>query len=417
VNNVLNVDFCKCGKTLPIPVGVLATIQENILANSWVKQENFAFSAALVLLGTLISRKFVYGGLSSNLYILNVAPSGSGKDAPQQLIKKYLLDINKAHLLGAGDYVSDASLMDGLESKPVRLDIMDEAGGILKSVTSGEAQYNGKMADILAELYTSSNSRYLGRATADGTKGSCYRPNVSILASTTPTGLSEGISLKAIEKGLMGRFLLFLGDYDQKAKRIRDFPSLDATTKVVLKYWAEYQPKENKDVVITGMEQLVETMLATKQAEDLLDSVFEEFDNIRTTTDGDSPMMPIIARLYQQMVKITMIHAVSRAGVSTPVIDCVDVEFGRSTILYYFETIKKVVNKYVFGNSNERDIVRVLEIIEKHGTISTSNLNKKTRTLGKKRRDDVIKELIDSEQIVADVENLDGKSTRVYRRV
>lgn len=417
MDNVIRAEFCQCGSSLPKPLGILKDIQENILANSWVKQEAFAFSASLALLATLVSRKYVYGGLSSNLYILNVAPSGSGKDAPQQLIKKYLIDINKAHLLGAGDYVSDASLMDSLDVKPVRLDIMDEAGGILKSVTSGEAQYNGKMADILAELYTCSNSKYLGRATADGTKGSCYRPNVNILASTTPTGLSEGISLKAIEKGLMGRFLVFLGDYNKPAKRVREFTELDHTTKVVLKHLADFQPKENAKYSLNGIPQFVEEMRATSDAENLLDEVFEEFDLMRRTTSSDSPLMPIVARLYQQMIKIAMISAVSRAGIKTPVIDMADVEFARSTILYYFETIKKVVDKYIFGNSVERDVVRVLDIIDSHGTIPVKELNKKTRTLGKKRRDEVIQELIASEQIVADTVNEDGKSTLVYRRI
>ena len=91
--------------------------------------------------------KLTFRGLSPNLYLLNVAPSGSGKDAPQQLIKKYLVDINAEHLLGAGDYISDASLVDSLEQRPVRLDIMDEAGGILRSISTSKADYGGKMAD------------------------------------------------------------------------------------------------------------------------------------------------------------------------------------------------------------------------------------------------------------------------------
>jgi hypothetical protein len=199
----------KKNNELPHAQGAIKILQDNILANSWIKQPDLALGAALSLIATLVGRKFIFGGLAPNLYVLNIAPSGSGKDAPQSQIKKYLTDIGCDHLLGSGDYVSDASLMDSLGTKPCRLDIFDEAGEILRSITKGKSEYASKMAPILCELYTSSNTKYLGRTTAEGTKGSCDRPNVSILASTTPTGFSEGVSLAALEKGLLGRFITF----------------------------------------------------------------------------------------------------------------------------------------------------------------------------------------------------------------
>lgn len=104
------------------------------MTNSYIEQPAFAFSAGLALLATLAGRNFQFEGIAPNLYILNVAPSGAGKDAPQQKVKEILANIQQEGLLGAGDYVSDASLMDGLLENPVRLDIIDEAGGLLRSV-------------------------------------------------------------------------------------------------------------------------------------------------------------------------------------------------------------------------------------------------------------------------------------------
>ena len=141
----------------------LKTLHTTLLNNSWIKQPDLALGAILSLMSTLMSRKVVFQGLSPNLYILNISPSGSGKDKPQSFVKEILIDMRADSLLGAGDYVSDASLMDGLANKPVRLDILDEAGGILRTVNSSKSDYGGKMADILAELYTSSNTKYLGR--------------------------------------------------------------------------------------------------------------------------------------------------------------------------------------------------------------------------------------------------------------
>ena len=123
-------------------------------------------------------------------------------------------------------------------NRPVRLDIIDEAGGMLKSVNRGGATYNAKMADILAELYTTSTSIFLGRQTAEGNKGRALRPNVNLLCSTTPTGFSEGVTVSAIEKGLMGRFLIFIGDGDKKARRVEQPTRLDTKTILNLQHLA-----------------------------------------------------------------------------------------------------------------------------------------------------------------------------------
>jgi len=402
---------------LPSAQGVMQTVQQNILDNSFIKQPAFAFSASLILMSTLISRKFTFKGMSSNLYVINIAPSGSGKDAPQQKLKEYLIDINADSLLGAGDYVSDAALMDGLEQKPVRIDIMDEIGGILRSITSGKAEYNSKMADVLAELYTSSNTIFLGRAVADGVKGRCYRPNVNILGSTTPTGFMEGISRRALEKGLLGRMLIFEGDYDQPAKRVQKFTHLDNRTLNKLRFLHTYQPEENNDIIVAGIPQLVEEVNATSKAEEKLDEYFTFFDRIRTTSDHTNPLLPIVARLYQQMVKITLIHAASRCDMSAPRVDVIDVEFGYKTILYYYENMKSILKNYIHDSQNGQLRSKLLKFIREREVATKSKVTRFLSGMNKRQREDLIIDLIDGEYIVVDVQNINGRNMTVYRSI
>ena len=403
----------KLSRVLPHAKGVLASLTSNILANSYVPQPDFAFSASLILLGTLISRKFTFQGVTSNLYVLNIAPSGSGKDMPQQKVKEFLVDIGGERLLGAGDYVSDASLMDSLAIRPVRLDIMDEAGGILKTVNSGRQDYNGKMADILAELYTSSNSRYLGRATAEGTKGACNRPSVSILASTTPTGFSEGISLKAIEKGLMGRFLTFMGDGDTKAQRVKSKITLDEGTKSILRWFNSYKPDEGKDT-IAGIEQVYHEIASTDKANKRLDEIFEEFDSKRITEKNNHAMLPIIARLYQQMLKIIMIHAASRviAG-ELPVVDIDDVNFGYKTMLYYYDTVKEIVRDHIHDGKVDATAKKFINHIRTSSPITKSELTRTTRWLDKRTRDNLLSELSEGGNIHIERREVDNRNQLV----
>lgn len=402
---------------IPTPRGIIQDIHRNILENSWIKQPDLAMGAALSFMAVLCSRKFMFGNLSPNLYVLNISPSGSGKDQPQQLVKKYLIDIGKEDLLGAGDYVSDASLMDSLGVKPTRLDIMDEAGGILKTVNKGSGEYASKMGDILCELYTSSSSKYLGRATADGTKGSCNRPNVSILASTTPTGFSEGVSRSALEKGLLGRFLAFFGTGESSASRLKTFPKLNKETRNAILEIANYKPEVNYDLTIGGIEQEVKEMGVSEVASKLLDKIFDEFDRKRRDSDKDDPMLPITSRMYQQMAKLLILHGISRAGINA-VIEEVDVKWAHSMILYYYEKMKEAVTTLVYTNRNEKDYADILKLIPKLGEdgISKQSLSLKTRHLGKRKRDSLIEELIETNEIVRDLRLVNEKQCTFYWR-
>lgn len=375
--------------------GALKIIQSWILENSWIKQPAFAFSASLALFGTLGSRKYIFQGSTSNVYLLNIAPSGSGKDFPQQAIKEILSIVHADKLLGSGDYGSDAAIMDGLANNPVRLDVLDEAGGILKSITSSKAEYASKMADILAELYTTSTSKYLGRSLSEGTKGSCYRPHVNILASTTPTGFSEGVSMKAIEKGLLGRFLVFNGDASTPATRIFKKSRIDVFTLESLKYLVNHVPTE-ENLHVGDLPQLCDELTIDKKANDLLSTYFAEFDALRRNSKPTNNMLPIISRLYQQMIKIVMISAISRHEMKTPNIDVGDVEFGYNTIMYYYEDMCEIVKNYIHDNKESAESARILKIIADSNEISKPDLIKLTKFTNKKARDAIILDLIDS---------------------
>ena len=403
---------------LPIAQGVIKILQDNILANSWIKQPDLALGAALALMANLTARKFIFGGLSPNLYVLNIAPSGSGKDAPQSCVKKYLTDIGQDQLLGSGDYVSDASLMDSLGVKPVRLDIFDEAGEILRSITKGRTDYGSKMAPILCELYTSSNTKFLGRTTAEGTKGSCDRPNVSILASTTPTGFSQGVDRAALEKGLLGRFIVFFGRGDGRAERLRNTPSIDKDTRNFLRDLSNFQPEPNLDITVGGIEQLVKELDATESAHLELDSMFKEFDEMRVNAEQDDPMLPIISRLYQQAIKLIMIHSLGRNG-KDAIIEEQDVKFGYELILYYFEKMKVAVSELVYTNQSEKSYQDILSLIPLAGTlgITKSKLSQMTRHLGKRKRDELLTELEETGEVIKDCVITDERRNITYWRV
>lgn len=380
-----------CNK-LPQPQGLLKKMMDNILDNSYIKQPSFALSASLALLATVVGRKLQFQGIAPNLYILNIASSGGGKDMPQKKVKEFLVDSGNSRMVGTGSYTSDAGLTDRFNLNKSILDIVDEAGEELIKLSTSKSEYGSKMAAILTELYTSSTSKFLGRALKDGNVGEVDRPNLNILASTTPTGFAQGVTRSSIEKGLLGRFFVFVGDHNKPAQRIHKHTHLDAQTIASLQFWGNYKPPETSEK-LGNINQEYLNIESTEEAEVALDKVFEEFDNLRRSTLTDNILLPVIARLYQQTLKIALLHAVSRAESNIPTVDYDDVVFAYHLVKYAFDDYAKLLDTTFAENKQEKVLKEVLRIIENNKKMYHSDLVCATKGLQNNQRDGIIKTL------------------------
>ena len=129
-------------------------------------------------------------------------------------------------------------------------------------------------------------------------------------------------------------------------------------------------------------------------------------------------MLPIISRLYQQMLKITMIHAISRQIYKpVPVVDHTDVTFGYQTVQYFYHHMKDIINKCVFTNKTEQNTQKLLNVIvkSKEEGLSKRQLTRKTRYLKKKERNEIIEDLLEADKIEYVSVKQDGEISYVYR--
>lgn len=405
-------------REFPIVNGAIKTLMDNILVNSYIKQPEFALSAALSVMSVLAGRKFEYQGTASNLYLLNVGPSGSGKDRPQKKAMEFLMEANCERLIGVTDYGSSAGIVDSLPIQPVRLDVIDEASKVLKTVAGSNNEHSAKSGDILTEIFTSSTSKYLGRALAEGRKGDTHRPCLSILASTTPEGLSESITKKSISKGLFGRFMVFQA-VDNPSQRVRKNTPLDAKTLTGLRWLAGYEAKIDSTRKVNNIEQKVYDVQSAPKAEAQLDIYFKEFDDLRRSLADTDSMLPIVSRLYQMTLKIALLCSVSRSYCREPLVNEEDVKNAYDITMYYYANMQDVVSKYIYDSKQEKDIHKVLSIIVESGNkgVTKRKLNVATRFLKKFERDNIMNDLVDSREIVANMEMVNGEQQLVFRGV
>ncbi len=388
---------------LPTPTGILKQIVDYIITKSYVEQPALALSSALVTLGTLVSRKMLFQGVTPNLFILNVASSGSGKDCVQQAAKTLLKAAKAPQLIGASNYPSEASIIAFLDKQPARLDIIDECSSFLKAASSGGAPYQTGIGDTLCELYTSANEQYLGKVlAAEGGKrvGQCYRPHLNILGSTTFRGISEGISHSTLEKGLFARFITFFGEDSKPAKRIKVPVAVPSDLQSRLEYLGAWQ---NPLAVGNITENLpAYEVQIEKDADELLDNYFYELDDMKCKTTIDTASKPIVARLYQQMLKMILLSAVSNMGKKTcPVVTITDVKFGHDLILYYYSKINDFIDTTLHDNDRGRSVNKVLRLIKSGGKTGISNVELiiGCKSIRPMERDEIVRDLIISKQI------------------
>lgn len=382
---------------LPKPTGLIKEIYDYILTRSYIEQPVFALSAAMILVGTLCSRKVVFQNTTPNLYLLNIADSGSGKDSCQKAVIDLIIRI-KAHqkILGATTYPSEASIVKDIDIKPTRLDIIDECSTFLKSASKGGADYASGMGDTLCELYSCSNSYYLGKSLASTSLnvGAIHRPHLNLLCSTTYRGINESMSMTALEKGLFARFLVFFGENNQVGKRVisKEKPDEDMLEK--LKYWLNYEDmKINSPAIVIG---------CYRSANDLLTKYHKKFDEMRLEAKSDSYKRPIAARLYQHMMKLALISAVSNAELySKPIVSVQDVEFAHQLVLYYYQNIVGFVKDNLFESARGMKLNKILKIIKEAGEkgLTNTQLAQKCSNFPVYERMDIIKDLKEGNRI------------------
>ena len=141
---------------------------------------------------------------------------------------------------------------------------------------------------------------------------------------------------------------------------------------------------------------------ATKKAHELLQTYFEELDLLRITCPSDYTLLPIVSRLYQQMLKITMIHAVSRQIYKVDVIvDVEDVVFANQTVRYYYEVMKEVIGDSVFDNQYEANRNKIKSFLKKADGkgLTKGELSRKIRYLKKREKDEILEDLIEAGEI------------------
>ena len=195
------------------PPGILGDIVHYIVSTARRPQPEFAVNAALTLAGTVLGRRFISDEEHrTNIYMISIGGSTSGKDHSRKMIKNILNTACQYEMIGGETIASGQGLLARVKRTPVVLFQLDEFGLMLQALQQKNAgRYSREIPMNMIRLFSSSDTVFGGTEYADQVNKPTELieyPCVSIHATTTPETFYAALDSKDIINGFLNRFLV-----------------------------------------------------------------------------------------------------------------------------------------------------------------------------------------------------------------
>lgn len=174
---------------------------------------SLACATAIAAMGTLKSRYQVSGRTAPSNYFLCIAPTGTGKDFPQEFISKIYADLNIKDLKTDGIRSKQGFQKWMQTNKSTGLFLQDEVHKFFEHVNKPNAnEHLAGAIPLLLSLYTRTNyaSYSAGNVISNNDNLELSYPRLNYVGYGTEVGLESAFSQASISDGFMPRFLLML---------------------------------------------------------------------------------------------------------------------------------------------------------------------------------------------------------------
>ena len=388
---------------LRVPEGILAEMVEYMVSTARRPQPLLSLGASLCALGALMGRKYrTETNLRSNLYIVGIADSGSGKNHAREIINELFFEAGLAQHLGGNKIASGAGLLTALHRQPALLLQIDEFGMFLAAAADRKRspRHITEILDNMTELYTAAGSVFLGAeyANHDGRneRRDITQPCLCVYGTTTPLHFWNALQSANVVDGSLARFIILPTeeDYPEEAmgRGIRTAPPGLVERLRLVAEGGGHVPSGNLAGLGAGTTTAVEPMTVPMTAE-----AGEAFAELGLDITGalrkarGTPHTAMLARVSENAQKLALIASVSRDP-AAPVIGLRDAEWAIGLVRHFVGRTMRAVEHHVADNEIERNHKKMLDIIRTAGQsgLTKTELTRKTQFLDRRTRDEAI---------------------------
>ncbi len=377
-------------------------------AHRW--QPMLALAGAICLQAVLAGRKVRdERGNRTNLYVVCLAGSGSGKDNARLINKAVLFKAGLNGLEGNEDLASDAGLVTAVEAEPAVLFQIDEFGRWLRTIGDPKkAPHLFNVISTLMKMYSSARSVFKGKAYADAKRNKVIdQPCVSLLATTAPEHFKQALTPDAMSDGFMARLIVFeTGEMPSRVwqpERDPPQPIVDAAA-----WWGEFNPGGN----LTREHPKPMIVPTTDEARDVFNALAGLADAEMERPRED--LRSIWARVEEKACRLALIYACSRDR-EKPVIDAAAAEWACGLSEHLTRRVLYLAHEYVSQgefDAKQKAVLRAMRTAG--GRMTRSQMCRVTQHLTQRERDEVLENLKETGRLKEAVEPTAGRSRRVY---
>lgn len=396
------------------PPGIISEIIEYTLRTSLYPQPELALAGAIALMGTVTGRKLTDTyGTRTNVYVLGLAPSGSGKEQARKTNKEILHLAEGEHYIGPERVGSSAGLVVALSNQPALLFQLDEIGRLMATIKNpGKAAHLYNIATVLMQIYGSSDTTWIGDAYADTNKvKKINQPHPVVYGTSVPAGFWESLTVENVSDGLLGRMMPFesqAGYVDpQTPERIDPPESLIES----IRWWVNYHASGG-NLSETNPEPLV--VEYTSAAQERFHGHMSEIASRRKREEDQAAAL--WSRSAGKAGKLALIFAASRCPL-TPFfkVEAEDIDRGIRLSNWMTRTIQRKVFEHVSENDQEDRTKKVLRILSH--PLTKSQLTRRTQWLKRRERDEILETLIEAGLVSFDTEEAGKTVVTKYKRI
>lgn len=390
--------------------GLIRDIASYILRTSTRPLPALAVAAATAFVGVLAGRKYESPtGLGTNLYLVGLAESGSGKEQARKVIKNIAYHAGLSSYMGGESIASGAGLKSSLEDNASRLFLLDEFGLLLQGLTSKNASsYQRDVISTLMILYSSYGSVMHGTEYADKTtrrRVDIVNPCAVVYGTSTHSEFYAALSGSDGTSGNVARLLVINESVERPKRQSPDLSNIPQSLIEAVKKLESATPGEGN---LAGA-----IMYRVPYRTSEVEKATEDFDDSMTDKMTSPSTRAIYARTYENAVKLALTYAVS-VNPKAPVIDEEAWAWGRDFALWCANTLVEQFNGYVADTEHGKTIKRVLRTIKEAGAsgITGRLLLQKIQEIRKQERDEILAKLADSGEIF--IEDGDRANQKKY---
>jgi hypothetical protein len=343
---------------LRIP-GFVSEVMDLCLETAPYPNTVMAFCGALALQAFLAGRKVCDPGDNrTNIYLLGLAHSASGKDWPRKINVRIAHKAGLAHCLG-DRFASGEGVQDALLLNPNILFQSDEIDGMLQVINKAkDARYENIMGTLLT-LYSSSNSVFPMRPKAGRQLPSAIdQPSLVLFGTAIPNHYYQALSERMLTNGFFARMIVLESGKRSEGQepRIVALPSRIVTT---ARWWADFRPGTGNlenwhpiPAVVEHSDKARQALIETRQAADAEYAVAEQQGDVVGTT--------VWGRVSEQTRKLALLYAVSENH-EAPRIDEAAVEWAAQVIVHQTRRMLFMAAEHVAENPFHAECLRVIE--------------------------------------------------------